>query len=188
MCGESRLHGVGLPKSARIGGNESEPEPEIVLYKEDFEEDAGDFVSGGVNNSWEWGEPVTWPSGAAFGDNCWGTNLNGGYNNNEDSYILSPVIDLTGVASGTNLTVEWWQAWYIESAWWDQAYAEYRIDGGNWEVMWQHTGITTQVGWTELSHDISAAGSSIEFRWRLVTDFSVVYSGIYVDEISIKIQ
>ena len=50
----------------------------------------GGFISGGILNSWEYGEPDnTVIDEANSGDNAWVTNLDGDYNNDELSYVRS---------------------------------------------------------------------------------------------------
>ncbi len=155
-------------------------------YVEDFEADDGSYVpSGTPADEWQWGTPSGWPNGCASGDACWGTNLTGNYSNSANTVLTSPVIDLSGESAP--LFVKWWQAWHIESATWDHGYAEVSINGGAWQTMWEHTGSTAQISWTEMSYDISAAaGGNVQFRFRMTSDGSVNYSGYYIDHISIS--
>jgi subtilisin family serine protease len=155
------------------------------LYLEDFEADNGGYVVNGTPaDHWQWGTPVTWPSSCPSGTNCWGTNLNGNYANSANTTVTSPVIDLSGAVAP--LTARWWQAWHIESATWDKGFAEVSIDGGPWLVMWEHTGGTIQVNWTEFTYDISAAaGTNVQFRFRLTSDGSVNFNGYYFDRVAI---
>ena len=156
------------------------------IWAEDFEVDDGDFIPTGVRGDWEWGTPTVWPNACAWGDNCWGTRLGGNYGNNANEVLTSPVITLTEIAPGTPLTVTWQQAWHIESATFDRAFAEVSVNGGDWAQMWVHSGPTTQVDWTEIAYDISdAAGGTVQFRWRLISDSSVNYAGYYIDDVQI---
>ncbi len=159
----------------------------VYGYNEDFEVSDGGFTPDGTPNDWGWGMPMAWPNSCASGDMCWGTNLFGNYANNADETLTSPVIDLSGIAPGTDMTVNWWQAWHIESASWDHAYALVSFNGGPWQAMWSHEGGTTQTDWTKLSYGISdAAGGTVQFRWRFTSDGSVTYSGYFIDGISIQ--
>ncbi len=56
-----------------------------TYYSQDFESNNGGFAGGGVNSSWAWGTPTRGPAGAHSGVNALATNLDGNYNNNEDS-------------------------------------------------------------------------------------------------------
>ncbi len=156
-----------------------------TAYLQDFEVNNGSYIpSGTPADLWEWGSPVTWPSACASGTKCWGTNLDGLYPNNANAVLTSPVIDLGGVTGP--LEARWWQALHMESATYDHAYAEVSINGGPWQVMWQHSGSTTQTGWAEKKYTISAAaGGTAQFRFRITTDSSVTYNGYYIDRVSI---
>ncbi len=160
------------------------------LYFEDFQADDGGFTTEqtGTNPApWEWGEPVTWPGECPAGTNCWGTNLDGNYNNSAGESLTSPVIDLSAIAPGEDLTARWYQANHVEHHQWDQAFAEVSIDGGAWQVMWQNPpSPTVQEPWRELTYDISAAaGTNVQFRFRLLSDSIINFAGYYVDAIGI---
>jgi uncharacterized repeat protein (TIGR01451 family) len=159
------------------------------LYYEDFQANNGGYTQTqtGTNPApWQWGEPVTWPAECLAGTKCWGTNLNGNYSHSAGEILTSPLIDLSGVAPGEQLTARWYQANHIESFTWDKAYAEVSIDGGPWMIMWQNPGTTVIEGWRELTYDISAAaGTNAQFRWRFTSDSSVNFPGWYIDRVAI---
>ncbi len=155
-----------------------------ALYRQTFEADNGGFSSSGTV-TWTWGAPSGWPNGCGEGSSCWATGLTGNYPNNANASVTSPVIDLTGASAP--LTLFWKQANHVETSQWDQAYAEYRVNGGAWQVMWQNPASTTVVDWRELTFDVSAAaGGTLELRWRLVSDGSVNFPGVYFDDILIR--
>ncbi|MDY6877831.1 MAG: carboxypeptidase regulatory-like domain-containing protein, partial [Chloroflexota bacterium] len=155
-------------------------------YSEDFEAHDGGYTHSGLNDEWEWGTPVIWPNGCVSGSKCWGTDLNGDYDNNTDQMLYSPVIDLSGIPTGTTMIAHWWQAWAIGSASSDPAFVEVSINGSLWTKIWSHTSGTTQMDWTEMSHDISdAAGGNVQFRWRLISSSYSNYEGLYVDDVTI---
>jgi hypothetical protein len=65
-------------------------------YSYDFEDNENDFwESGGTNSSWQWGVPsgstITPDDGPD--DNNWITNLDGNFNNDENSFVSSPCFD-----------------------------------------------------------------------------------------------
>jgi subtilisin family serine protease len=159
------------------------------FYVEYFEDTNGGYTNAGPQ-LWEWGTPTTaWPPGCGEGAKCWGTNLVGNYANSANYVLMSPVIDLGSVNPGDPVMAYWQQATHIESATYDKGYAEFSIDGGPWTVMWQHTGGTLQTNWHERSYTLpeSAAGSEIQFRFRLTSDSSVSYAGYYVDAVRVAI-
>jgi hypothetical protein len=69
-----------------------------VPYMQNFEVSRDFWRSGGTLSSWEYGKP----SGsiiieAASGTKAWVTKLAGNYNDGEDSWLLSPCFDFTGI-------------------------------------------------------------------------------------------
>jgi hypothetical protein len=158
-----------------------------LAYAEDFETNDGGFAETVASGSamWEWGTPSAWPAACAQGSNCWGTNLGGNYPHSSNAYVTSPVISLAGFSAP--LTLTWDQANHIETFTWDQGLVELSIDGGAWTTIWQNPTTTVQTDWRELSHDLSAAaGQDIQLRWRLTSDGSVHYAGLYFDNIRIQ--
>ncbi len=155
-------------------------------YLEDFEADDGNYTHGGDEDEWEWGTPIGWPDGCADGTSCWGTDLDDTYGDNADNWLMSPVITLNGM-HGQNTTLAWQQAWEIESSTWDHAYAEITLDGGaTWIEMWSHTGGTATEDWQELKYEFTVpASEQIQIRWRMTSDGSITYRGLYVDRVSI---
>ena len=155
------------------------------IYSEDFEASGGGYTHSGPNDEWEWGTPIGWPNGCASGNRCWGTNLGGNYANNADQSLYSPVIDLSGLTD-TVVTARWWQAWDIESPPWDEASVDVSINGDLWSRIWSSATTDTSSDWTEMSYDISdAAGGSVQFRWRVVSESTITYEGMYVDDVTI---
>jgi hypothetical protein len=159
-----------------------------IVYEEDFEADNGGFTHSGILDEWEWGTPSTWPHAAASGLKCWGTDLDGNYENNANMTLLSPEVDLTYVPADMPVNIQWMQAWQLESSWWDPASVQYTIDNGStWIDLWVFSGSSVTAPWQRLSQDISAAaGQTVQFRWVFTTDGSVTYSGIYIDDILIE--
>ncbi len=156
-----------------------------VYYAEDFESDNGSFTTSGTGTPWEWGQPTDWPYNSASGQKCWGTNLSGSYANSSDTWLISPVIDLTSLPSGSDVYFSWFQAHYIEG-WWDRCYAMYRLDGGSWIQLWTDTMTSDPFAWQRLSFYVpEAAGHQLELAWRLTTDTSVRYPGYFIDDISV---
>lgn len=166
-------------------------EPDFTIYyAEDFDADDGGFtaevIGGEAALPWEWGTPVDWPGECTTGDNCWGTNLDGDYANSAHESLTSPVIDLSGAAGAEALMVAWDQANHVETNAWDQAYAEIRINGGDWEILWENPAQTVAENWRELDFEITeAAGETIEMRWRLQSDAIINFPGLFVDNLRV---
>ncbi|MFC2104946.1 hypothetical protein ACFLS4_06315, partial [Bacteroidota bacterium] len=64
---------------------------------QDFESNYGYYLTGGTDNSWEYGYPYgILINDAASGENAWVTDLDSDYNPFEDSYIESPCFNFGG--------------------------------------------------------------------------------------------
>ncbi len=159
-----------------------------LLYSEDFEADNGSFAPGGTNRSWEWGTPTRGPGSAHSGSNAWATDLDDDYNNNEDSTLTSPTINLSA-AAGEFIEVSWWQ-WLQTESGFDFASVEASNDGGsNWTVIYGPTSGLVDSAWAKQSIvlDPSYAASNFELRFTLESDGTVTYPGFYLDDLEIRI-
>jgi uncharacterized repeat protein (TIGR01451 family) len=162
--------------------------PLDTVYLEDFEFNDGGYPHGGTLDEWEWGTPTAWPGGCASGDKCWGTDLDNDYENGCNQVLTSTVIDLSAVVPGTDLTLTWWQAWHAEHYLYDPASVEVRIDGGSWTEIWTNTGAAIQQqDWIQMGADVSgAAGGTLRVRWRLESNETINYAGLFVDRVQIR--
>jgi hypothetical protein len=98
-------------------------------YSEDFEATDGNWTSGGGASDWVWGTPAKRViNRAASGVRCWVTGglQNTRYNDNENSWLMSPCLDLSGL-SYPYLRMRLF--WETEKKY-DGASLEYTIDGG----------------------------------------------------------
>ncbi|WP_280770713.1 S8 family serine peptidase [Salipaludibacillus daqingensis] len=155
--------------------------PEIeVLFHTDFDENDGDFTTDGENNSWEWGEPTSGPEEAFAGENLLATNLSGDYNNNEDSWMMSPEMELNADLTTAELNFTYWQN--IENNF-DYGYVEVTADGGStWDTLTSYTDVFETWN-TEAVSLNDYIGETIQFRFALETDGSVTRPGWYIDDV-----
>jgi hypothetical protein len=97
-------------------------------YFQGFENGAGGWTVNGTTTTWELGTPDTaqaFINAAASGLNAWVTNLDGGYDPNENGFVRSPCFDLTSIANpAIRLDINY------ETDFADGAYIEYSLDGG----------------------------------------------------------
>lgn len=163
--------------------------PAPIIYSQDFNQGDGGFTSGGDNSSWAWGTPLDLNEDPVR-SNMWGTNLDGLYNDNEDSYIVSPNIDLSGILANS-LELSFW-GWHRLESCCDRAKAEVSKDGGlNWTEVYVSNN-NNQEGqnngsWKKVTVpiDSSYAVENFKVRFKLSSDFSVVDNGFYVDDVSV---
>lgn len=179
-----------------------EPVPTLppVVFSTDFEADNGGFTSSGAANEWEWGTPAFAPiTTANSGVNCWKTDLDNTYNVSANALLESPDIDLTNNAAP--IYVSWAMKHQIETATFDYAVITIEEVGGTLmtQTLYQWYGATQtstvgnpsttlalSSGWGTFYVDISAfAGKVIRFKVRLVTDTSIVFGGIAVDDVAV---
>ena len=166
------------------------PMPTQVFF-ENFDTTNGGFVASGTNSSWAWGVPSSSPGpGSAYSHpNVWATNLNGNYNNSENSFITSPTIDLSGHAGKSPILS--FMHWYnSESNTFDYPLVEASKDGGTtWVVLGSKFG-TLISPWTSKSFvlDPSFAVSNFQFRFHFISDSSINYAGWYIDDVKVSVS
>jgi hypothetical protein len=167
-------------------------------YLENFETGNGGWYSKGRNASWAHGIPSgTQINTAASGRNVWKTNLNGFYNSNELSYLISPCMVTIGLAKPM---LSFSTAFDIERcvAPCDRVFIEYSVDneetwtrlgnngkGTNWynnEVYNVWNGESTR--WHVASFELPRA-SQLKLRFVLATDLGTNLEGIAIDDIHI---
>ncbi len=151
-----------------------------IILDEDMEINPG-WSHGGNQDEWEWGTPTYGPSYAHSGSKLYGTDLDYKYNNNANCWLKTPEIDLSEYI---NVQLEFWH-WYRLEYGWDYVYLEITDDGGaSWHRLASYTGSRN---WRHQSFDISSyAGKTVQIRWRLVSDYSVIKAGYYLDDVLIK--
>jgi len=173
-------------------------------YYNNFEAGKGGWRvgEGGVNSTWEFGTPATADvPAAASGLYAWATNLDGDYNNNELSYLLSPCYDFSNLTEDPRLS---FALFFDVEACCDEGWVEMRLHpdsawtkvgasgtGVNWyndaiNQWWDGTGGFT--GWVTAYNTLSgvAGFSNVALRFVFSTDISVVNKGMVIDNIFIS--
>ncbi len=176
-------------------------------YTEDFESSNGNWTASGTSSTWAWGTPTTSPYNAVpSGSKCWKTSLSGNYNNSEQSYLTSPILDFS--CFGSDPVISFYLVYYIESCC-DFLNMEVSTDGG---TTWSTLGSTSSGGtywyngtssigacwrgaygpggtqtWKVVSHTLTgtAGKSQVRVRFRFYSDSSVPYAGVGFDFVKI---
>lgn len=180
----------------------SVPTVSTIPYMEDFENGTGGWMAGGVENTWEFGQPEgLFIDTANSGINAWVTNLTGPYNVDEESYLESPCIDFSGLTDDPILSFA--HIFQTESCC-DEGWVEVSTDGGtsftklglfgegeNWynddfNQWWDGTSGDPGV-WRNAEHilDGTAGSSQVKIRFVFSSDLSITADGFGVDDISI---
>jgi hypothetical protein len=153
-----------------------------------------------LTGEWKCGTPtVVGPASAFSPPNCIATVIDGNYSNNDDwigNTATTPTIDLsTAVAAQAT-----WRMWiHTEGSVFDGANLKVSTDGGSsWQIVstvvpaytltvngesaWG--GNQSALGWQPFTADLSAyAGHYIRLRFAFRSDGSIVYPGVYIDDV-----
>lgn len=156
----------------------------------DFDESDEGFTFGGTNSSWAWGDFESGPGHAISGTKGIATNPTGDYNNSEQSFAMSPIIDLSGVGLNDTAFIEWWNWLYTESATslWDVGSVQFTKDGGaTWDTVWGPTPRHDSAYRKEaivIENDYHVV--DFQFRFWFKSDSSGVRPGWYIDNIGLS--
>lgn len=112
---------------------------------------------------------------------AWTDSVGGSYNNNVNTALVSPAIDISGL---TGLQLHFASLCQTEA---NYDYCIVEIDGGdgNWVEMARYDGVSA--AWQEVSIDLQPPQQdTLRVRFRLQTDFSVTENGWYVDDVRLR--
>ena len=103
-------------------------------YSEDFEAGNGGWeATNGATGTWALGTPsASIINSAASGTKAWATNLSGNYNASENSFVKSPVFDLSTLTAPSIEFSVWWNSEFS----WDGMVLQSSINNGtSWQVV-----------------------------------------------------
>lgn len=181
---------------------ENFPVVSTIPYREDFDTGPGGWSTGGSASSWGHGVPASiFIPAAASAPNAWVTNLAGAYNNNEDSWLLSPCFDFSSLTADP--FIKFSHIFNTESCC-DEGWLEVSTDAG---VTWAKLGTAGSGNnwyndtfadewdgdsgpsgqWRTADHRLTgtAGQASVRVRFMFSSDGSVVFEGFGVDNIEI---
>ncbi|WP_298901351.1 gliding motility-associated C-terminal domain-containing protein [uncultured Psychroserpens sp.] len=180
-------------------------------YAEDFESGDGGWVADNTTaGTWALGTPAAAVINTAdSGTNAWVTNLTGEYNVDEDSFVVSPVFDLSSLNAPSIEFSIWWNSEFS----WDGLVLQSSIDDGNsWQnvgaqgdpnnwyndgtiggnpggqqVGWTGRGATGSGNWVVARHALTglAGEANVILRFAFGSDGSVQDEGVAFDTVSI---
>lgn len=163
-----------------------------MVYFEDFEAGDGGYTATYTGtqtpSSWEWGLPTSGPEAAYSGSHVWATNLAGEYTYRENSYLLSPPIDLSAYA-GQAVILSWHQ-WLHTQLYYDFASAEVSHDNGlTWQRAYGEAHGPVSLAWSQQRVVLAPeyAVSGFRFRLRLTTNAGNNEPGWYVDDVGVGV-
>lgn len=169
------------------------PAPIEKLYSEDFESGPSGWTHGGTLDEWELGLPTYGPASAHSGQNCWGTNLDGPYSNNEDCWLESPPLDLSGLACADLSFWIWNSVQDVYGQVYDPVWVEISRDGAAFDPLSSRMGgvnddpeIAAVGGWSRVFLDLfQYLGDTVRLRFRFRSDDSVVFAGCHIDDVQV---
>lgn len=185
------------------------PGSHVLRVNEDFEATDGAFTHSGTADEFEWGTPATAATTttnpvAAFttansGTKAWKTDLDGTYNVSSSQTLESPTYNFSTVSG--SIFVNWAMKYQMESANFDQLVVYVEEVGGAGTVIplftWMGATQTASIGnptlnipmssgWGSYFGDISAmAGKQFRFKVRLISDNTVNFGGVAIDDLKI---
>jgi hypothetical protein len=154
--------------------------------------------NGGNAHGWAFGQPTGGggdhgnpdPTSGHTGDNVYGVNLAGDYDNSlstDQLKLESPSIDCTDM---TSVQLSYWRWLGVESPAYDHARLQISVDGGAWSTVWENTATMNGGSWEQHVVDVTseAAGhGDVRFRWTMgPTDGSFRFCGWNIDDIRVE--
>ncbi|MFC1855470.1 S8 family serine peptidase, partial [Thermodesulfobacteriota bacterium] len=165
--------------SSLPGYNDYTPVPGDIFF-DDVEAGGGTWTA-----ETPWGITTAKAHGGA---SSWTDSPGTSYSNNVNTSLISDVIDLSSYNVSNPLKLGF-SAWIDLESWYDNLYIEASGDGGTtWLQLAAIDGHYRY--WDAYSYDVPATlyTNQFKFRIRLVTDSSVTYDGVYIDDIGIGIK
>jgi len=175
-----------------------ETQPLHPIFYDDFENGMNGWTHGGTKDQWELGVPTNvGPPQAYSGNNCWGTNLSGNYDNDVNCWLLSPSISLHNL-SCAYLSVKIWND--VEDSLQgynpkDKLWMEMSMDNGITfipmttclgGVIDYKTGVPQVGGWSRLVLDLSQhIDTTVKIRFHFTSNHSVTRPGSYIDDFKV---
>jgi len=170
-----------------------------LLYDNSEGADPG-WTHGGVYDEWTRGTPTSVNSifgqsvsgsgplaglngtRAINGNKCWGTDLTYTYDANTDSYLQTPLLNLTGVT--TPVFLEYWD-WCLLETYYDVCTVE-AVDAGGQLIGYIDPDTGGDYDWTKRVYDLSPfSGQPIRIRFHIVADDQYQRDGWFIDEVRV---
>jgi len=167
--------------------------PARPIFADDFEGAEKGWTHGGTHDTWTRDRPSGRPRAAHSGASCWGTGFSGSYENDADSWLLSPPFDLSSKAGAY---LDFWLYNWVEDAGQgqilDPLWMDVTTDGHTFVPLCSKMGgvnddpeIPAVGGWSHLALDLTpyAGNAAVQVRFRFSSDAQTTAPGSYVDDV-----
>ncbi len=155
------------------------PQPPQNAFFDDFENGVNGWTTGGTGNLW-----AQTTSQSYSPTHSWTDSPAGNYGNDVNSWLQSPVIDLSGKSG---ISVSAYARYALESGY-DYTYLEWSTNGGTtWNAVPLASFNGLQDTWTQTVSPAAplANQSNVRLRYRFTSDPAVVDDGFYVDDFAV---
>ena len=172
--------------------------PPAPIFEEDFETGAAGWTTQDLGESgtlWELGKPTNGPGEAHSPTRAYGTGLTKDYDDYTDVYLVSPVIDLTGL---DNARLEFWSYRDCEPAVEGELYDWCQVmildEDGDWLVddpIWIRGGEAKQWRLEKARIPAQALGQKIRLEFNFSSDGGQdigPQAGWFIDDVAITIK
>ncbi len=146
-----------------------------------------------TEGQWEFGVPLGGgsengdPTSGYSGNNVYGYNLSGNYNNNiPETFLTTTALDFSSYRDVQIIFQRWLG---VEDATYDHAKIQVSNNGSSWETIWEHTGSSniSDDSWQEIMLDISMVAdrqSTVFVRWVMgASDGTLTFPGWNIDDV-----
>ncbi|MGB0864317.1 MAG: S8 family serine peptidase [Saprospiraceae bacterium] len=187
----STAHSLDIDNTNNTASKNVLHQPTIsnIPYVESFEASDGSWSKANdLVSSWEWGNPNGFQiNTASNGSKVWATNLDGAYDNEENSHIFSPCFDFSNITTSPYVVFDINHAFATNT---DRAQLKYSTDDGvTWKIM---SGFLFGASndWETIQREIPAliGKSNVKFQVLVTSDKNDdVDEGIAIDNFRISL-
>lgn len=152
-----------------------------TVFTQDSEKSFQLWKTGGVGSLWN----IAVASGAPSPTRAWTDSPLGNYANNVNAYVYTPAYNLAGKR---DVQLHFWTRYRLEPGY-DFVFVEYSLDGGQ---TWAADPLAVLNGfassWQERTVPAGVLDDQpqVALRFRLQSDVSVVYDGVWLDDIALQ--
>jgi len=153
--------------------------PRTYLLTDTMESGPGNWTPGGTPNLWQ----ITTETSHSP-SHSWSDSPNGNYGNNLNTWLRSPVYDLSGQIG---FVLDFWHTYNLEDGW-DFAHVQYSTDGGSSWTTFPDAEYTGAQGWTQVTLNAAVLDDQpgAAFRFLMTSDTNTTEDGWHIDDVGLS--